>query len=55
LPHSKLRSIKDLHVGHSGPTDDLQQQEAIIADPAQKFALKKQIEEAEQKICELGG
>ncbi len=32
----------------------LQQQLAISADPAQKFALKKQIEEAEQKIRELG-
>jgi hypothetical protein len=32
----------------------LRQQEAITADPAQKFALKKQIEEAEQKIHELG-
>ena len=35
--------------------DYLQQQEAITADPAQKFALKKQIEEAEEKIRELGG
>jgi hypothetical protein len=34
---------------------DLQNQEAIIADPAQKFALKKQIEEAREKIHELGG
>jgi hypothetical protein len=33
----------------------LQQQEAIASDPAQKFALKKQIEEAKQKIQELGG
>lgn len=33
----------------------LQQQEAITADAAQKFALKKQIEEAKQKIKELGG
>ena len=33
----------------------LQNQEAIIADPAQKFALKKQIEEAHEKIRELGG
>lgn len=33
----------------------LREQEAIIADPAQKFALKKQIEEAERKIHELGG
>jgi kumamolisin len=32
---------------------DLQKQEAIIADPAQKFALKKQIEEARDKIREL--
>ena len=31
----------------------LQTEEAITADPAQKFALKKQIEEAEQKIAEL--
>lgn len=35
--------------------DYLQQQEAIVSDPAQKFALKKQIEEAEQKIREFGG
>lgn len=33
----------------------LQQQEAITSDAAQKFALKKQIEEAEEKIRELGG
>jgi hypothetical protein len=33
----------------------LQAEEAITADPAQKLALKKQIEEAEQKIRELGG
>ncbi|MEM6838762.1 MAG: TIR domain-containing protein [Cyanobacteria bacterium P01_C01_bin.120] len=33
----------------------LQEQEAIAADAAQKFALKKQIEEAQQKIRELGG
>lgn len=32
-----------------------EQQEAISADPAQKFALKKQIEEAQTKIRELGG
>jgi len=31
----------------------LQEQEAIAADPAQKFALKKQIEEAKAKIEEL--
>jgi len=31
----------------------LQEQEAITADPAQKFALKKQIEEAKAKIKEL--
>jgi hypothetical protein len=35
--------------------DYLQIQEATIADPAQKFALKKQIEEAREKIRELGG
>jgi hypothetical protein len=35
--------------------DYLQQQEAITADAAQKFALKKQIEETQQKIRELGG
>jgi hypothetical protein len=35
--------------------DYLQQQEAISADPAHKFALKKQIEEAEDKIREMGG
>ena len=34
--------------------DYLQQQQAITADPAQKFALKKQIEEAQAKIQELG-
>jgi hypothetical protein len=33
----------------------LQQQEAIVADPATKFALKKQIEEIQDKINELGG
>lgn len=33
--------------------DWLQRQEAITADPAQKFALQKQIEEAEEKIEEL--
>jgi len=35
--------------------DYLRQQEAIIAYPAQKFSMKKQIEEAQQKIAELGG
>ena len=35
--------------------DFLRHHEAITADPAQKFALKKQIEEVEQKIRELGG
>ncbi len=35
--------------------DFLRQQEAVVADPAQKFALSKQIEEATQKIQELGG
>jgi TIR domain len=33
----------------------LQQQEAIVADPATRFALKKQIEEIHGKINELGG
>ncbi len=33
----------------------LMEQEAIITDPAQKFALKKQIEEAKAKIREHGG
>ena len=33
----------------------LQEQEAITADPGQKFALKKQIQEAQQKIRELSG
>jgi len=33
----------------------LRKQEAIVADPAQKFALKKQIEEAESKIRDLQG
>ena len=32
----------------------LQAQEAIVADPSQKFALRKQIEEAQRKIQELG-
>ncbi len=31
------------------------QQEVIVVDPAQKFALMKQIEEAERKIRDLGG
>jgi hypothetical protein len=31
----------------------LQQQEAVVADPATKFALKKQIEEAREKIGQL--
>ncbi len=35
--------------------DFLREQEAIAADPAQKFALIKQIEEAERKVPELGG
>jgi hypothetical protein len=35
--------------------DYLQQQEAISADAAQKFALRKQIEDAREKIRELGG
>ena len=30
-------------------------QEAVVSDPAQKFTLKKNIEEAETKIRELGG
>jgi hypothetical protein len=34
--------------------DFLQEQEAVIADPAQKFALAKQIHEAKTKIKELG-
>jgi hypothetical protein len=33
----------------------LQQQEALIADPTQKFTLRKQIEEAKAKIQGLGG
>ena len=33
----------------------LQAQEAIVADAAQRFALGKQIEEAREKIRELGG
>ncbi len=32
-----------------------QQQEVIASDPAQKFQLKKQIQECQQKITELGG
>ena len=35
--------------------DYLRQQEAITADPTQKFALKKQIDEAQRRIAELGG
>ena len=35
--------------------DFLQQQEAVVADPAQKFALQKQIEEAQSRIRQLGG
>ncbi|MFT5470530.1 MAG: hypothetical protein ACI8UO_005659 [Verrucomicrobiales bacterium] len=35
--------------------DYLRQQEAIASDPAQKFALKKQIEEAAERIREFGG
>ncbi len=35
--------------------DYLQQQEAMSYDPAQKFTLRKQIEEARAKIRELGG
>ena len=33
----------------------LEEQEAIMADPYQKFALRKQIEEATTKIQQLGG
>ena len=33
----------------------LQEQEALLSDPAQRFAVRKQIEEAERKIQELGG
>jgi len=33
--------------------DSLQQQEAIVAEPAQKFALAEQINEAKAKIAEL--
>ena len=33
----------------------LQAQEAVTADANQKFALRKQIEEAKAKIQELGG
>jgi TIR domain len=33
----------------------LQEQEAILSDPAQKFAVRKQIGEARAKIRELGG
>jgi len=35
--------------------DFLEEQEAILADPAQRFALRHQIEEARAKIAELGG
>ncbi len=35
--------------------DFLLEQQPTVTDPAQKFALRKQIEEAEQKIRELGG
>ena len=33
----------------------LLQQEAIVSDPAQKFSVQKSIEEAKEKIRELGG
>jgi hypothetical protein len=33
----------------------LEQQQAFLADSEQKFSLKKQIEEAQNKISELGG
>ena len=33
----------------------LMEQEAVAADPAQKFQLRKQIEECRAKIRELGG
>jgi hypothetical protein len=33
----------------------LQEEEAKAADPAQKFQLRKQIEEAQAKILNLGG
>jgi len=33
----------------------LQEQEALLSDPAQRFAVRKQIEEAQAKIQELGG
>ena len=35
--------------------DFYREQEALAVDPAQKFALRKQIEEAQEKIRELGG
>ena len=35
--------------------DFLQKQEAIASDPAQKFTLAEQIEEAKAKIKEHGG
>lgn len=33
--------------------DFLRQQEAIVADPAQKFALAEQIQEAKGKLAEI--
>jgi hypothetical protein len=33
----------------------LQEQEAVIADPQQRFTLRKQIEEVKAKIQQLGG
>ena len=35
--------------------DYLEEQEASLADPAQKFALRQQIAEAREKIKQLGG
>lgn len=56
----RLREVEPLNRGRALNTwreklDYLQQQEAVIADPAQKFALQKEIEEAKAKVRDLGG
>jgi hypothetical protein len=33
----------------------LREQETVLSDPAQKFGVRKQIDEARARICELGG
>lgn len=59
LPSSKPQSFPGVASSAAAvwreKLDFLREHEAITADPVQMFALKKQIEEAEQKIRELGG